>query len=637
MTEAEAQAELTQLAFQVNQIVDGWNERSPTLLASAFKEHSLPVVIAVLEQLEDHDEPAIYTALAKMLLARYAHATGDLEAYRAELWNLVEEYEQAPWSLRSLLKAVLDITSQQPRSHPSFETYHALGLLSEEVLQELEQSLTAFPQRRRRYRLKVAHTAELPDISALTFEPVDQRVKSKSKTGLLTTLPSSIILPVRQPTGHWVVNWHELDINAYEQENLLNHLPGLYAMLETWDPEQTPFELAEYLQPHSIGILLHLSGVLLPHPRQVDYLRYLSLLIHLKLLRSDLPVINESLRRLFSEARAHVQAILPAVAYYLYCSSHTFYGIQEQALKKLESKHGYLYHLVLDEWAKNKRIRSFVRTWLSRKEQTAVKLLGPTDWAYIFFLLNRGWARSVVRDVYGIFHGSATFANQIVQPETSKGFGNLHASSGASFLATRQISDLLSKQHRNTQDRQTRLQHFETYVIERFRKDVIRREQRPSLNASTLKRLERFATSVRQRAEQYDLGLQIAVQRGTQEILAAFAYLSAERLEWLMYEVTRIWLAPWQKTTDFETVLAGILHATAQGIEHALHHRQQVQDVLQRLLGAVMNAMLDHALLQQTEVSWLRELPTRLSRILEQESGQALLPLYEQFFLAQPN
>lgn len=637
MDDAEAQAELTQLVFQVHQIVDGWDARGPTLLASALQAHSLPMIVTVLEQLEDHEEPAVYTALAKMLLARYAHETGDLEAYRAELWAVIQELAQPLWSLHNLLKAVLAITSEQPRSHPSFQTYHALGLLSQEVLQELN-TLQMPNTRRRRVRIKMAQTAELADVSSLTFEPVDQRVPSKSKTGLLTRLPGSIVLPSRPRNSPWIIHWSELDINTYEQENLLKYLPSLYAMLENWDDELTPFELAEYLQPHSIGILLHLSGVLLPHPRQSDYLRYLSLLIHLKLLRSDLPVINESLRRLFSEAREHVQAILPAVAYYLYCSSHTFYGIQEQALRQLESRHGYLYHLILDEWAKNKRVRSFVRTWLSRKEQLAVKLLGPSDWAYIFFLLNRGWARSVVRDVYGIFHGSSAFSNQVVLPETSKGFGNLGASSSAGFLATRQISDLLSKQARSSQDEQTRLQQFESYVSERFRKDVLRKELRPNLNASTLKRLERLMTSVQQRAEQQQLPLKVAVQLATHEILTAFTYLSPERLEWLMYELTRLWLAalpPQPLQSDFEAVLAGVLFAIVQGVEHAIHHRQQAQDVLQRLLGALMNAVLDYALVTQQSASWIRDLPTRLSQILALQSEQALQPLYEQFFLAQ--
>ncbi|MBF2054655.1 MAG: hypothetical protein IGS03_14510 [Candidatus Sericytochromatia bacterium] len=638
MTEAEAQAELTQLVFQVHQIVDGWDERGPTLLASALQAHALSVVITVLEQLEDHEEPAVYTALAKMLLARYAHESGDLEAYRAELWAVVQEYEQVPWSLRNLLMALLEITSQQPRSHPSFQTYHALGLMSEEVLQELETAIQTPSSRRRRLRIKMAQTAELPDLSSLTFEPVDQRVQSKSKTGLLTTLPGSIVLPSRPRNSAWIINWSELDINAYEQENLLKHLPGLYAMLESWDDDVTPFELAEYLQPHSIGILLHLSGVMLPHPRQSEYLRYLSLLIHLKLLRSDLPVINESLRRLFSEARAHVQAILPAVAYYLYCSSHTFYGIQEQALRQLESRHGYLYHLILDEWAKNKRIRSFVKTWLSRKEQMAVKLLNTSDWAYIFFLLNRGWARSVVRDVYGIFHGSSAFSNQVVLPETSKGFGNLGASSSAGFLATRQISDMLNRQARSQQDPQARHQQFEAYVSERFRKDVLRKDPRPSLNASTLKRLERLITSLAQRAEQQQLSLQLAARLGTHETLTAFTYLSPERLEWLMYELTRLWLGLLDPNHDqqrFEALMAGILYATVQGVEHAVHHRQQAQEVLQRLLGAVMNAVLDYALVSHRPAVWIRDLPTRLSQILTAEADQALQSLYEQFFLAQ--
>lgn len=635
MNEAEAHAALEHLVSQVRNLVADWNERSPTLLASALSDCSLSLLLEVLENLENLEEPQLFEALAKMLLARYAHEEGDLQAYRSEIWQQVREHQEL-WGLRKLLAAILEITRQQPRNHPSYETYHAIGLMSEEALQELERTLSPFPQRRRRrYHVNVARTAELPELSSLTFEPVETALVETTggRTGTLSVLPSSIALPTRYHTPDWLVNWHELEMDQSQCNELLNDLPRLYGLLESWDVQQGPYEMLEHLHTHEIESLLYLSGVILPHREQVEYLRYLSILIHLKLLSLELPLLNEQLRRLFSEAAAHVQPLLSAVAYYLYCSSYSFYGIQEQALKRLES-HGYLYHLILEEWSKNKRIRSFARSWLSRREQSAVKLLAPSDWEFIFYVLNRGWAESVVRDVYGIFHGSSAFANQIVQPDTSKGFGNLRESSGVSFLATSQISDLLRKQPRAAQDAQTRQQHFDHYVSERFRKDVLRKEQRPSLNAPTLKRLERFATSVYQRAEQHGIEIQTASLRGSEEVLQAYAYLRAERLNWLGYEMTRLWLAPWQEEDKLEAALTGVLIAMLRTAESALTHRQEAGEAMNALLSSLLNATLDHALQRHLPAVWIRNLPNFLPRLLKEHTRRELVPLYEHYLMA---
>lgn len=633
MSETEAQDALDSLVSQVRQIAAGWNDRSPTLLVSVLQDTPLGAMLEVLSQLEGEDE-MLYEALATLLLSRYTHEQGDLELYRADLWVVLEAEDARQWPLRQLLSAVLEITRQQPRSHPNYEIYHALGLLSEEVLQELETKVAPYPRRRRRrYAVSVARTAELPELSALTFEPVDPQARPRRKTGTLTGLPPSINLPARYQTSDWVVNWHELELDAAQSELLLEHLPRLYGLLEHWDDKTSPFELLELLHGHDLPSLLLLSAALLPHRQQSDYLRYLSLLIHLKLLQVEMPLLTETLRQIFGEASASIRPLLPAVAYYLYCSSHSFYGIQEQALKRLENRPSYLYHLILQEWAQNKRIRSFVRTWLSRQEQLAVKLLSAFDWQVIFFALNRGWARSVVRDVYGMFQGSSAFAQQTVQPDTSKGFGNLRESSGVSFLATRQISDLLRRQSRTAVDEQTRLQHFEHFVQERFRKDVLRKEQRPSLNVPTLKRLERYVVALQQRAEQEGISVQVLSCLGHKEILQAFAYLSPERLEWLSYELTRIWLGSLEKLEDLEPCMAGMLQAMLEQTEHDLSHRHEGQEALVSLLGSQLDALLDHAIAQRLSADQLRALGPLLARLLEQQAQNGLTPLYRQYFL----
>lgn len=638
MSETEAQAELDSLVENVRRITDGWNDRSPMLLASVLHGSSLAVMLEVLTRLDSEDN-GLYEAIATMLLSRYTHEEGDLEAYRADLWAMTQGEDGRQWPLRQLLSAVLEITRQQPRSHPNYEIYHAIGLLSEEVMSELESFVAPYPRRRRRrYAVNVARTAELPELSALTFEPVDTRVApagSKRKTGTLTGLPPSIALPVRYSSHDWIVPWHDLELDACQSETLLEHLPPLYAILEDWDDKTSPLELIELLHDHDLQTLLLLSAAVMPHRQQSDYLRYLSLLIHLRLLETELPLLTETLRRMFAEASTAVKPLLPAIAYYLSCSSHSFYGIQEQALKRLENRPGYLYHLILQEWAQNKRIRSFVRTWLSRQEQLAVKLLSAFDWEVIFFTLNKGWGRSVVRDVYGMFHGSSAFAHQIVQPDTSKGFGNLRESSGVSFLATRQISDLLRRQSRSAVDEQTRLQLFTSFAEERFRKDILRKEQRPNLNVPTLKRLERYVISLQQRAEQDDIPAQKVSCIGQAEVLKAFSYLPPERLEWLGYEMTRLWLASLNGPHELEACLTGLVQATLERAEHDLSHRREGHDALLRLFSGMLDGLFDYGLVQQLSGDQLRGLSSLLSRLIEQQGTSALLPLYRQYLLAQ--
>ncbi|HEY9841920.1 MAG TPA: hypothetical protein V6D23_15765, partial [Candidatus Obscuribacterales bacterium] len=336
--EAEAQAELEALVGSVRQIAASWNDRSPMLLASAFQSAPLAMILDVLARLDSEDK-GLYEASATLLLSRYTHAEGDLEVYRAELWEMVNGDESYQWPLRQVLAAVLEITRQQPRSHPNYEIYHALGLISEEVLGELDTRVSPFPRRRRRrYAVSVARTAELPELSALTFEPVDRRIVPRSKTGTLKGLPPSIALPARYSTSEWVVNWHELELDAVQNETLLEHLPPLYALLENWDDKSSPLELVELLHKHDLPTLLLLSAALMPHRHQNDYLRYLSLMVHLKLLQVELPLLTETLRQIFGEASAWIRPLLPAVAYFLYCSSHSFYGIQQQALKRLENR-----------------------------------------------------------------------------------------------------------------------------------------------------------------------------------------------------------------------------------------------------------------------------------------------------------
>ncbi|MGV3522879.1 MAG: hypothetical protein ACO1RX_01570 [Candidatus Sericytochromatia bacterium] len=636
MHESE-QAALEALADSVRQIAVPWSDRSPTQLASVLQDSSLGVLLEVLSRQDDGPEtPLLYEALAKLLLARYAREEGDLEAYRSELWAIAHQPDHRQWSLRELLQALLEITRQQTASHPSYQTYYALGLMAEEVLQELGQLITPYPRRRRRrLNVSLARTAELPDISSLTFEPVETRLESRRKTGMLTGLPASIVLPTRYNQPEWIVDWHNLDLAPGLQEPFLAHLPRLYALLENWDEQQSPPELAEMLQGLSPSLVLELSAALLPHPSQVSYLRYLGIWLHVQWLQRDLTDVNEIMRQQLTECSARVQALLPALHFYLYCSSYSFHGIQEQALKRLESRQGYLYHLIVQEWAKNKRIRSFVRTRLPRQEQLAVKLLTPQDWSFVFFMLNRGWARSVIRDVYGIFHGTSAFANQIVDSDTSRGFGNLRESSGVSFLATRQISELLRKQTRQQPDANTRLQHFEAFVEERFRKDVLRREQRPNLNTPTLKRLERMIGALQQRATQEDIAPALTTRLGSTEILRAYTYLSSERMAWLGYELVRMWLAPLTQLHEVEAVLLGFLQALLGQMEHAFSHRREAAELLAALLQSVLDALLDHAVFSRFSPGQVRELPGLLARLLQEQAPAALQPLYRQYMLQQ--
>ncbi len=641
MQEAEATAALDDLVQAVKKQIAAWNERSPAILASLLQDCSLPVILEIIVLLEQEPPEYVQQALAKMLISRYLRENMELDIFRAELWSLVNA-KDLRWALRDLLMSIMDISRQQPNNHPNFGMYQALSLLAEEALQEIEGHLQTQPRRKRkRYHVSVARTAELPDLSSLTFEPVDMGVKSalpgsQRRTGTLSQLPSFISLPNQPNKSDWVLDWHALEINSQQSELLLNHLPPIYALISQWDPQETPLELAETLHSFSIPELVEIAGALVPHPEQELFLRYIAIWVHLKLLSEDLPLLPETLRQIFGDSRSHIQRVLPALGYYLYCSSHSFYGIQQQALIRLEQRQGYLYQLILDEWAKNKRIRSFMSGWLPRKEQASVKLLASYDWEFIFFILNRSWARSVIRDVYGIFHGSSAFATQIVQPETSRGFGNLRESSGVSFLATRQISDLLRKQPSTLANHEVRISQFENFVADRYRRDVLRKEQRPGLNPATLKRLERFARTIQQRAEQQSLELQDAARVGMAETLNSYMYLSLERLEWLSYELTRIWLGCCELNAQLleqvKSILAGLFEAIASEVLKALPQRQQGQAVMQALLDSLFQAVLEFAQMQKIDPNWIREAANELGMSLRSHSQQAWLPFYRQHF-----
>jgi hypothetical protein len=158
----------------------------------------------------------------------------------------------------------------------------------------------------------------------------------------------------------------------------------------------------------------------------------------------------------------------------------------------------------------NKLIRNFLRASLTRSDQYTVKNLSPFDWEFVFFILNRGWGQSVMRDVYGVFHGSSVFADHIVLPDTSKGFGQIREpGKGVSLtLATQQISDLLLSHSKLTPETSLRTSHIEQFSQERWRKDVLKKELRPTLNAPTLKRVERFVQQVFQRGQSERLALE---------------------------------------------------------------------------------------------------------------------------------
>lgn len=644
MQASEASAAFADLVQAVKKQIAAWNERSPAMLASLLQDCSLPVILEMIVLLEQEPPEYVQQALAKLLIARYLRENMELDIFRAELWSLVNA-KDLRWALRDLLMSLTDICRQQPRNHPNYGLYQALSLVAEEALQEIEGHLQTQPRRKRkRYPVSVARTAELPDLSSLTFEPVDSGAKTMlpgglRRTGTLSQLPAFISMPHQSShtsQAQWVLDWHALEINAQQTELLLDHLPQIYALISHWDPQETPLDLADILHPFSVSELIEIAGALVPHPEQELFLRYLALWLHLKLLAEDLPLLPETLRQIFADPRSHIQRVLPALGYYLYCSSHSFYGIQQQALIRLEQRQGYLYQLILDEWAKNKRIRSFMSGWLPRKEQASVKLLAAYDWEYIFFILNRSWARSVIRDVYGIFHGSSAFVNQIVQPETSRGFGNLRESSGVSFLATRQISDLLRKQPSAQANPELKLSQFDSFVSDRYRRDVLRKEQRPDLNSASLKRLERFAHTIQQRAVQQGLSLQVAAQLGMAQILQSYMYLSLERLEWLSYELTRIWLGCCDLAQplppQIEVILAGLFEAIASEVLKALPQRQQGQTVLRALLDSLFQAVLEFAQLQNIDPGWIREAAQELGQTLNHQAYQAWLPFYRQHF-----
>lgn len=642
MKDEEALQEIQRLTETVTHITTHWDERAPTLLASSLGSYSIPTLLEIIARTpETPAEEELYQTLAKMILARYAKEDGNLQELRAELWEVLHANDARLPVLRSLLHQLQDIAVQQLHSHPSRDTYHAIRLLVDEVLLELRNRPLQHSSRRRRrpYAIKLARTAELPDISQLTFEPVDKLIAPKRQTQTLSSLPDSIQLPLPRSVREYFIDIEQIPNFHSLAETLAERLPPLFALLENWQDEHSPFQLAEMLQGLSIPELVRLSSYLMPHHQQEVFLRYVSILVHLRFL-SDVPLprLTEALRLLITEPEPALARILTAIIYFMYCSSHSFFAIQEQALKRLENqRNSYLFHRISQEWCANKLMRHFLRTSLTRSDQYTVKYLNPFDWQYVFFILNRGWARSVMRDIYGVFHGSSVFAHHIVLPDTSKGFGHLKETGrGVSLtLATQQISDLLLSHSKLPAESSLRASQMEQFLQERWRKDVLRKEQRPNLNASTLKRVERFVQQMFQRGRTDHLQPEYLATVISRETLQAFAYLPADRLPWFLYELTQYLLREaGQDPPLLEAIsvgiLAGLLQVFVQEIQPKRDH--EAETVLALAWEGWYSSLLDYCGLHLQKPELIEQMGQRVQEHWPKLLDKYLEPARRQFF-----
>lgn len=633
----EDQDHLQQVTEALSQAMRNWNDRSPTIVASMLQSYSIPVLMEIVARTpESPYELELHQALARLALNSYTQQESDLERYRSELWEIMGSNDARLPVLQSFLRAVQEMTIQQ-RNHPSRDKYTALKLLSEEVLLELKnRPLRQYPRRKKRvYAVKVARTAELPDISQLTSQPVERLVKSRGKTQTLSELPSSINLQAANPHRDFIFDPGRIAAHPDRAAEFLRWLPPIYALLEGWDDEASPLQMADLLQDLSPQQALEYSAWVLPHRKQTTYLRHLGIYLHLRLLQEvPLPHLSEALRRLVTLEDAAIQAVLPAVIYYMYCSSHTFYAIQEHAIRKLGFQRSYLYHLITQEWAKNKVMSTFLRASLPRAE--AARNLSPSDWSFVFYLLNQGQAQSVIRDVYGVFHGSAFFADHIVDPDTSKGFGHLNETGkGVSFtLATQQISDLL-RGHKGASDASTRQQQFEQYVEERFKKDLQRKEGRLILNAPTLKRLERFVLQAFQRGESEHMAYETIAGTIARESLQAFATLSPERLSWLAYELSRYILGQvGDAGSNLQEAAKGIIGALLDFLAAELYPRRarEADALSHHLWEGFFFSLMDTAYLDYMAPEALQQLVQQASEQVQRHRDRVLEPARRQFF-----
>ena len=512
--------------------------------------------------------------------------------------------------------------------------------------------------------MSLAKTAELPDLSSLTLQNVDAAVKKVDfppvierrkgkRSETLKALPLSLALPASPGIKNgqdWLFQWQDwqeseatgLDsrLSMPRETLFLKYLPPLHELISHWHEEdgvslsEQRLVWAELCKDLSAEGVLLLSAALLPHPQQESYLRHSALLFHLKLLQLPLTELLHTLRLCFGQENAALQRILPAFGYFLSCASYSFYGIQTQALRRLSNKTGYLYPLILEEWAKNQRIHHFILGWLPRKEKHTAKLLANEDWEFIFYILNKTWAQSVMRDVYGVFHGSSAFGSQIIDTEIARGFGDLSATQAKSFLATSQIADLLRRQTRQVTELspQQREQQFIQYVQDRYRKDVLRKEVRPNLNGSTLKRIERFTQSAMQRGEQNQQSLHAIAQCVGCEVFQSFSHLTPDRFRWLGYELTRMVLALGAPTgapiEAVQTILRGLIHAILLESARSLKQRANSNHMLGALLATTLQASLDDGVLLQRDPDWLKSLVSRFSEFVDAAAAEVLEPFY---------
>lgn len=660
----ESEAVLAELVAQVQAWSFQWNERHQMLLASAFQGTGLGLVVEVLQRIEPEAPAYVIDASARVMIADYIARAQGLDYYREDVWALlpVKPLQQA---LGRLLRSLLTLARQQPRSHPEFESYHALSLITLEALSQLDDTNQESPRRKRRktYTVSLAKTAELPDLSSLTLQNVDAAVKKVDfppvierrkgkRSETLKALPLSLALPASPGLKNgqdWLFQWQDWQDEAtgldsrltLPQETLfLKYLPPLHELISHWHEEdgvtlsEQRLLWAELCKDLSAEGILLLSAALLPHPQQESYLRHSALLFHLKLLQLPLTELLHTLRLCFGQENAALQRILPAFGYFLSCASYSFYGIQTQALRRLSNKAGYLYPLILEEWAKNQRIHHFILGWLPRKEKHTAKLLANEDWEFIFYILNKTWAQSVMRDVYGVFHGSSAFGSQIIDAEVARGFGDLSASKAKSFLATSQIADLLRQQTRQITELspQQREQQFVQYVQDRYRKDVLRKELRPNLNGSTLKRIERFTQSAMQRGEQNQQSLRAIAQCVGCEVFQSFAHLTPDRFRWLGYELTRMVLAlgaPIGAPPEaIQAILRGLIHAILLESARSLKQRANSNHMLGALLATTLQASLDDGVLLQRDPVWLKTLVSRFSEFVDAAAAEVLGPFY---------
>lgn len=579
MTQELSSDEQVSVATQVlSRELKNWSLRSPTLVVAALQHLPLGAVFKVVTQAQNSEqEEFLVQTLANLMLSRYATVGRSLEQLETELQELVQNPDPRLLWLVKVLEKIRSIvhTLQRPATGPL--TPHHLNYAA--IAQVATRMLDTLNLRKLAEALEVAPLSiqELADAGLLpgTDEPPEAFTRSMA----LPTSPLEEPVPEKDPQ-HWqavellpmpqlrayLVDFKTIPQAKEQREALLYWLPRLYGMLENWQTGHSEMELARLLTTLEPEVMLRYSAYVLPHKNQVSYLRCLAHILHLSyFMEWPLTQLEQQLNALLEIQEKPVQAILGFVFSQVYSCCTTFYAIQEQALKRLEFQRTYLYHLVTQEWTKNRAIHRYLKDTLNPTWVEHSSPLRPEDWRFIFELLHHGLARSVIRDVYGVFHGSSAFADHIVSPDISKGFGNSPQTvKGLTFLSTPAIANLLASHSQIELEAEDRALQFEQFVEERFRKVVLRNDDhRPILNVSTLKRIELFVAQIYQRGQEDHLNFENMAFHITRECLGGFSHLAAEQFSWLLYDLSHELLLKHQAAGAKEDdALKGIIHAT---------------------------------------------------------------------------